>query len=306
MADFFDTSVDVLLGYRIRDNRIDTALERIVDYCRTYDPEAVSEAEKVLAKYPHSFKAVYSCASVILVYGSREHDPKLLRRSLELLEQSRTLLSQNDDPRISEATITGNLSLAWFLLGERSRSIDLLRKNNAGGMHSGSIGAMLSVYEDAPEEAAPFLSEALLSAASSLLTAVFGYVFLYRSRNDWQSAIDIICWATDILTGLKAEKGTDAMDMTLAEILILKAYVQQKTGDRAGSSQSLEKARTTALRFDSAPDYSLGTMRFAEQMDQSLAFDILGSTAAESIENLIGLLGDADLADMWEEAERYE
>ena len=54
MADFFDTSVDMLLGYRIQDNRLDSALERIGAYCQSLDPAAIPEAEKVLGKYPHS------------------------------------------------------------------------------------------------------------------------------------------------------------------------------------------------------------------------------------------------------------
>ena len=42
MADFFDTSVDVLLGYRIKDNSLDSALARINAYCKTLDPAALT------------------------------------------------------------------------------------------------------------------------------------------------------------------------------------------------------------------------------------------------------------------------
>ena len=119
MADFFDTSVDMLLGYRIQDNRLDSALERIGAYCQSLDPAAIPEAEKVLGKYPHSFRAVYECASVFLVYGAANHDLRQLKRALELFERSRMLLPQNDDPRISEVTICGDQSVVWFLLGEQ-------------------------------------------------------------------------------------------------------------------------------------------------------------------------------------------
>lgn len=34
LADFFDTSVDVLFGYELRDNRQDAAAERLRDYRR--------------------------------------------------------------------------------------------------------------------------------------------------------------------------------------------------------------------------------------------------------------------------------
>ncbi len=302
LADFFDTSVDLLLGYRIQDNRLDAALERIGGYCRTLDPAAIPEAEKVLGKYPHSFRAVYGCAGVFLVYGADGHDPQLLRRALELYERAKTLLAQNGDPRISEAVLCGSQSVAWFLLGEKEKSFDLLKRNNAGGMFSGDIGAALSVYGDAPEEAAPFLSEALSSGASTLFTAIIGYVFLFRSRNDWASAGDILSWGIGLLNGLKAGDRPDYLEKLRAEMLILQAYVREKAGMREGSEDAMREARAAALRFDAMPDYSLKAMRFAEHSDQSTVFDILGATASESVASLIGLLKDPKFADRWEEA----
>ena len=306
MADFFDISVDMLLGYRIKDNRLDSALERINAYCRTLDPTAISEAEKILGKYPHSFRAVYECANVFLAYGAGNHDPQQLKRALELFEQSRMLLPQNDDPRISDVTICRNQSVVWFLLGKQKKSIELLKKNNAGGIFSSDIGAILSIYGDTPEEAGPFLSEALLSGASTLFTAILGYVFLYRSRNDWASAMDILSWGIGLLTGLEAENKPGFPEKTLAEMLVLLAYVQAKTGMQAESSDSLKRALTMAQRFDAMPDYSLKAMRFTEHMEQAAVFDILGATASDSIAGLISLLEDQRFADQWAEAAENE
>jgi hypothetical protein len=265
------------------------------------DPAAITEAEKVLGKYPHSFRAVYGCATVYLAFGVGNHDPQQLRRALELLEQAKVLLAQNDDPRISEATICGSLSIAWFLLGEKEKSIELLRKNNAGGIFSSNIGALLSVFGDDPEEAAPFLSEALLSGMSCLLNVIVGYVFLFRSRNDWDSSIDILTWGIGLLTGLKTENKLDILEKTHAEMLVFLSYVQAKTGMQEDAAESLKKARTMALRFDAMPDYSLRAMRFADHTDQTAAFDVFGATASGSIANLIGLLKDQRFADQWAE-----
>ena len=51
IADFFDTSMDALLGYRVKDNRADTLMQRLTDYCRVRNREALAEAEKALKKY---------------------------------------------------------------------------------------------------------------------------------------------------------------------------------------------------------------------------------------------------------------
>ena len=86
LADFFDTSVDVLLGYKIRNNSLDAIADRMNAYLRNGDPAALSEAEKVLKKYPNSFKVVHGCAQTYNVFGSERHDPVYLRRALELYE----------------------------------------------------------------------------------------------------------------------------------------------------------------------------------------------------------------------------
>ena len=45
MADFFDTSVDVLLGYEMRDNHQEAAVARLKQYLHDKDGEGISEAE---------------------------------------------------------------------------------------------------------------------------------------------------------------------------------------------------------------------------------------------------------------------
>ena len=300
-ADFFDTSVDALLGYKMNDNRLDSALERLTRHCQAMDPAALTEAEKILGKYPHSFKALYGCARVYMAFGSGSHDPQQLRRALELLEQSRVLLPQNDDPQISESVLCGNLSSVLFLLGEHEKSLELLKRNNAGGIFSSDIGFSLAVYMDRPEDAVPFLSQALLEGLSTLLNTVISYVFVFRSRKDWDSALAVITWGIDLLIGLKTEARTGFLEKTHAEMLALLSYVQAKAGMPGASRDSLVKAAALARRFDSMPDYSLKNLRFTDQADQAALYDVLGITASDGIAGLIGLLEDPEMSRQWKE-----
>ncbi len=301
LADFFDTSVDVLLGYRIKDNTLEAAKERIMNYCRKLDPMALNEAEKTLGKYPNSFAAVHGCAMVYLVFGAATHEEPYLRRSLELLERSKELLSQNEDPRISEATIAGDLSNVWFLLGEKDKSIELLKQNNVGGIYSGDIGTFLSIWKNDPEEAVVYLSEALTDGITTLISAVAGYVFLFRHRGDWNSAMDILVWSIGLLEGLKTNQKENVLEKAHAEMLALLSYVQAKKGMKKESSDTLQQAYAMAVQFDSLPDYSLDAMRFADQNEPSLAFDLLDAGALESIAELIRLLNDQRFLKEWKE-----
>ena len=89
-------------------------------------------------------------------------------------------------------------------------------------------------------------------------------------------------------------------------MLFRSAYAQAKAGMRAESGDSLQRAYSLALHFDSMPDYSVRTMRFADDAGQSAFFDIFGATAMESIATLIGLLDDRQLAKRWSEVTEDE
>ena len=110
MADFFDTSVDALLGYEMKDNHVEATVNRLREYRRNKDREGLAEAEKALKRYPHSFLIVKESAAVFRAFGIERKDKALLRRALELLEQSRMLLDQNTDPEINEQTICAKIA----------------------------------------------------------------------------------------------------------------------------------------------------------------------------------------------------
>ena len=212
IADFFDTSMDVLLGYRVKDNRIAAIEERLREYCRVRDPEALAEAEKALKKYPNSFEVVHGCAQVYAFFGVGSRDHAESRRALELYEQAKLLIPQNHDPEISEQTISGEMATVWMLLGERERSIQLLKKNKAGGLYSDTIGMMLALDLKKHEEAEPFLAESLLASTIGLVDSVIGYALVLTGRRDHEAAKRMLSGLIAYLDPLKEGEKADFTD----------------------------------------------------------------------------------------------
>ncbi len=301
IADFFDTSVDILLGYRLKDNRITSLLDRIADLLSAHDPAALTEIEKALVRYPNSFEIVYAGGKAMLAFGAEDWEPSRLRRALELLERSILLLSQNTDPHISEATVVGDMATAYFLLGEYEKSIELLKKHNANGVYSSELGIYLSVFMGRCEEAVPFLSDSLLEGAIYMISAVLGYFFLYCKRKDWDSALAATRLGIDLLSELKRAGSPGFLDKAYAELLSLSAYAHEQSGNSEDSEQALRLAAKMAKEFDPNPDYSLKTVRFIESNDKAAVFDILGRTAAESVTKLLSMLNAHEQLKQWEE-----
>ncbi len=301
MADFFDISVDALLGYKMKDNSFDSSTNRLKDLLRERDPEVLTEAEKLLKKYPHSFEIVLSCAEAYMAFGGENHVNEYLLRSINLLEQSLLLISQNTDPTISEFTIYGQIGSAYFMMGEEEKGLDILRNHNSGGMFNCSIGAAMSVYLNRIDVAEPYLSAGLIGSVSDLISVVIGYAFVYKARNEYQLELDIISWCLDLLHGLNSADTPNYIDKTQALLFIVLAHAQLNTGAVTEACTSLKKAYEYVTRFDSAPDYGSLPIRFATSTDNVLIFDTFGITAEESTEWIINMLDDPSLFEMWKE-----
>ena len=144
MADFFDTSLDVLIGFEARDNRISVLAGRLRKMAYTMDPDGLSEAQKALKKYPHNFSIVFESALIYGVYGIEPKNRKYLTRSIELFEQAITLISQNTDPNINDSVLYGQLAVVYQTMGEKDKALEIYKAHNAGGIFDIRIGQILA------------------------------------------------------------------------------------------------------------------------------------------------------------------
>ena len=69
IADFFDVSLDTLVGFDVRDNRIEVLAKRLRKLTDKMDTQVLTEAEKALKKYPNNFKIVCECANAYRAFG---------------------------------------------------------------------------------------------------------------------------------------------------------------------------------------------------------------------------------------------
>ncbi|MBR6358332.1 MAG: helix-turn-helix domain-containing protein [Lachnospiraceae bacterium] len=301
LADFFDISVDVLLGYKKQDHKIDAIVERMSEYCKTMDRNAITEAEKALQKYPNSLKIVYTCALVYLLFAIGR-DRNAARRALELLERALSLLSQNsDDPEISEIAIYGNMAGAYECLGEYEKSMEIMKQHNAGGVFSSDIGIGEAFFLKNHEEAVPYLTEALLNSFVDIIDALLGWITVLGSRNECRDALDLIEWGLYNVKMLKKRDAADSLSKIEMFFIGSKAGVLLQLGKKKEAREAIKEADMIARTFDSNPDYSTGNIRFVDLAKDCSFHDGLGLTAEESMETMINTLGDKELIKLWKD-----
>ena len=295
MADFFDTSVDVLLGYKMRNNSVDNILNNIVKLCKSYDPEAITEVDKAMVKYPNSFEILNISAETYGYYGITRRDCTMMRKAIDLFEKVILLLPQNTNPKVNEATIRGNMANILFVLGETNNGLEIWKKYNASSMYSGVIGTYMTIFTDNKEEAVPYLSEGLVKAFSDMLTTIVGFIFFFCQKKDWKKALEINNFAITFINGLKSNEEFNSLNKIHSELLATLSYIQKKSGKEKESEHTFKEAIETARRFDSDPDYSINSMRFVEYDKDLIVFDVFGAGAIESILKIFSKLGDDEL-----------
>ncbi len=302
MADFFDTSVDVLLGYEMRDNRLEATQARLWKLNSEKDPTGLAEAEKALKKYPHNLQIVSAAAFMYRNIGMENHDRGLLLRAIGLMEDSLLLFDQNTDPMGDKIIVYQNIAAIYVELGETDRAIELLRSHNPAGLFNHQLGMTLAVKCRDYKAALPCLSHSLLILIDMLFNTTLGFACAFHLRGDYPSAKAILSWGIECISGLKNPKRPSYADKVVSIYHVCLAGVQLRTDSRDIAKASLAKAIALAQQFDAAPNYGPDSYRFVTETEWTFsAVDSLGKTAEESLENLVVVIGDDKLTALWKE-----
>ena len=297
LADLFNTSVDVLLGYEVKDNKQDATVLRLKELMHERDERGLAEADKALSRYPNCFEIVYQSAELYSVFGMMSRDKKLLRRSVELMERSVLLIGQNTDTKISELSIYNSMAVAYFSMGEAKKAVELLKRNNPCGLNDALIGESLATECDLPDEALPYLSMALLNNIASLTRIALGFSNVYFKKRDYRSAIDILQAALTFFSSLRNESAF--VDRISVCFYVSVSMAQIELGEEKKAIGSLRTAKNIAEKFDRMPDYRANSIRFVS-LENATAFDDLGETARDCILNTIREFDSETLSALWE------
>lgn len=300
MADFFDTSVDVLLGYEMKENRLQNTIDRLKTYNHEKDISGLAEAEKALKKYPNIFDIVYYSARLYNNFSLEQETESYSARALELFELAGKLLPQNTDPKINETTLCGNMATVLLNMGKNEQAITLMQAHNAGGFYDSKIGLTMASDNLHPDQAQAYLSDALLQIVSLLIETVMGYSNLYFASGDYLSAKDMLSLVLPFFLGLKKDGQSNFLDKICSSFFVLLASTQQKLSRQEEARASLLKAKELAGAFDSSPNYHVDNLKFIKGKESSSCYDDLGTTAFEGIRSTLAALEDESLQELWE------
>ncbi|HIU31019.1 MAG TPA: helix-turn-helix transcriptional regulator [Candidatus Caccousia avistercoris] len=288
LADFFETSVDALLGFQQQSGGLKGSIERLhrLRDARDYNA-ARHEAEKTLQKYPNSFEAVYECAFFFHVMGMEQQDKAALRRCQQLYRRALELFPQNQKAGVSRDSLYSAIASAFLSLGEEEQGLELLRQNNVEGRNDGLIGSTLACHLRRYDEALPSLSNAMLRMLAGLIQVSFGYANAFLGKGEPGQALALTTLVMDFLQGFQKPGRISLLDKMSAALWGACALCCEKLGRRESMREYLRRAAAQARRFDAAPNSSVSELRFIFVEGEATGFDDFGRTAWEGVDRLV-------------------
>ena len=285
LADFFETSVDVLLGYTQQSASLEDSVCRLRELRIQKEYEAAfREAEKALQRFPNNFQVVYESARIYQLAGLERCDKAALIRCQELYRRSLELISQNEDREISPVSIYIAIANAMHSAGDVEGALKLLKEYNVEGVNNVEIGTILAKEKETSQEALNYLTRALLSAETSMLQFSVGYANACLHLDRPAQALEFNRLLYQFIQGLKEPGKASYLDKSQVILLVLNVFACFQLGDRERTKEYLRQARQLALRFDAAPSYGLEHHKFITLQRDAAAYDDFGPTAIEGVE----------------------
>ena len=254
LAEFFDTSVDVLLGYHLQNGSLPQITEELKELRqqKEYD-EAISLGEKALQKYPNYFDLVYETALCYLSKCSNKQGREASGRCIELLQRSKELIDQNEQSEITSWLIKNQIGEAYVYARKHEQAVAIFKENNINGINDSRIAQQLSDVLKRNDEAAEYIERAhrrLLDELVAVGSALPGF-----GEKKWNLDHGKQClqWLLSTLESLQPEQGVCVIDQVLVNTYQFAAEVYLNLGDRESAKGYLIKAFRLADRVDSTP-----------------------------------------------------
>ena len=285
LADYFEVSLDALVGYAMQSHRREDSVEhiRLLARQKRY-PEAIAEAKEALRRYPNHFGVVYAAARTYGFYGMEHGEPEALRTAIGMTERAMALISQNENPALRIETLWSSMGMYYASLGEREQAIRCYEAGNISGVNDVAIAAnraALGKYS----EALPILSGGLITGLTRLYGAGTEALRCLLALGEIHEAEALTAWLLRMLEGMEAAEGSYVFKLrTLAYTWSAAAMVQ--LGRTLDAREQLRQAVHCARAFDAAPDYRMQGFRFYHGEDRALA-DGMGETAMDAMHRII-------------------
>ncbi len=300
LADFFQISVDVLLGYKWEKRGMGQCAEYIRELRdeRNYE-DGVVEVRKALQKYPNSFPVVYECGRLLYLAaenwnrerlsGKREEHLARFAYAREILEKAVELFDQNTDKNITLESIHQDIGMIYAYSFEAEKAISYWEEHNTCNVNDKLIGMILCDMQEF-DRAWGYLAKTFQRSLQDLWNSYLGIWGVLLSKEKIEDLLEISKWIRSVYSMAAAEHSSYFWRLTaIADATIVTAYACKEFVEKADYAEELysymKLALEEAVRFDNVPDYR-GKVRFFSYEGDTM-HDTFGDSALDAVQHTL-------------------
>ena len=175
----------------------------------------------------------------------------------------------------------------YIAAGQEDKGLQILKMNNICGINSAAIGLTLA-RRGKGEEAREYIYQAYSDNINNTIRTMSGMLYMYGEQKN-ELYREVGSWLLNYLNSLVIEKeATTFIDKLKAIILAQMAVFAAFMGKYDEAESYITDACQLALIFDGAPDYSVQSIKFMQNLDMpAILLDGLGETAVSAIESYV-------------------
>jgi len=139
LADFFNLSMDALVGYSMVSKRVDDIIEESFELYREHRlDEAREHLDKAVVRYPNDVKILKRAGSVYYISWYQEQENEGYRnRAIEFLDRALRILADSPENKIDEMEILKQRAL---LEKDKEKQIEIIKRINVDGIFNDLLG----------------------------------------------------------------------------------------------------------------------------------------------------------------------
>lgn len=200
LADFFQVSVDTLMGHSLNGSRMDRLLGELEEAVKNREEtNAAQLCETLLRCYPNDANVVEACAANYYRMSVCMDNPAYMERSIE--QTKRLMELKRGEPEKVRLERLHQLGNQYALMKQWDTAMDYYDRSNVGGYGNASIAQCLQEQGN-NREAIVMLSEALLKSVFSSYQAVNTLADGWLALGEPEKACGVLNWIFDTMATL--------------------------------------------------------------------------------------------------------
>ena len=236
LADFFETSVDALIGHKISPCRMEEIISEANNFVSEGQYGKASEAaEKLVRRYPNSYEAVESASNVFQNIAVLTMEKSYTERAVELTKRLFSLLEDGDV--IKRFELLKKLANQYELMENWDMAQKYYKESNVGGVNNRALSRCLA-NAGKNEEALAAVSDVFYSSLFDMITDTLLLEQLWEKLGYPEKAKAAMGWSAAALDAMEC----DSYSLLEATINAELAIFEGKQGEYDSADYHVRKA----------------------------------------------------------------